>query len=236
MGCSVLQMPRVFWRFLLPVSIFSLYPLFLGSFNSNNIAIPLPALYAKLPAGLFNLITTKLGYPVILMTLVLNMILVRKSNDQNHGRKILRLCKWFGLFALIYILLLPIGGYRENRPNIIRYDTFMPVLIGIIFVAALSTLFLFKALPRKNLNWYIPLIAGILVLFTVNDQPMFQKSDCQRAALQQIESSSADTVKLKSDCDIIYWGKISKPEDSKLVSQMLTKWRITDRNKLFYNE
>jgi len=236
MGCSVLQTPRVFWRFLLPVSIFSLYSLFLGSFNSNNIAIPLPALYLKLPAGLFNLITTKLGYPVILMTLVLNMILVRKSNDQDHGRKILQLYKWFGLFALIYILLLPMGGYRENRPNVIRYDTMMPVLAGIVFLVGLSSMFLFKTLSPNRLRWYVPIIAGVLVLFTVNDQPASRKADSQKAALRQIAESPSDTIGLDPDCNLIYWGKLSKPGDSKLVSRMLTKWRITGHDKLFYNK
>lgn len=236
MGCSVRQVPRVFWRFLLPVSLLSMYSLFLGSFNSNNITIPLPVLYSKLPAGIFNLITTKLGYPVILSTLILNMILVRKSNDQVHGRKILQLCKWFGLFALIYILLLPMGGYRENRPNVIRYDTMMPILTGIVFLVGLSSVFLFKTLPMNRLKWYVLVIAGVLALFTINDQPSFHKADSQKAALRQIAESPSDTIGLPSDCNLIYWGKLSKPEDSKLVSRMLTKWRITDHDKLFYNK
>lgn len=233
---SIIRIPTVFWYCLLPVSLLSLYSLYLGSFNSNNISVPILSLYSKLPAGIANLFFTKLGYPVLFFILATNFLLVKRTHDTVQGRKIIQLFTGLGLFALIYILLLPMGGYRENRPNIIRYDTFMPVLIGMIFVAGLSTLFLFKALERKSLNWYIPLIAGVLVLFTLNDQPLFHKADSQKSALRQIAESPSDTIGLAPDCNLIYWGKLHKPEDSKLVSRMLTKWRITDHDKLFYNE
>ena len=233
---SLSGVPRNYWFYLLPVSLFSLYSLYIGMNNSNNVAIPLSELYARLPGGIYNPVTTKLGFPVLLLCLALNYLLIRKICKAVEGNKILTMFKWIGIFALLYILLLPLGGYRENRPNIIRYDTIMPVTIGLIFMFGISTIFLFKNLAGKQKRWYLPVIFAVLLLFTLNDEPQFDKNKCERIALREISESKSSIVRIQGDCNVLSWERILKPEDSRLKAQLLTIWNVTRENKLFYNE
>jgi hypothetical protein len=58
------------------------------------------------------------------------------------GKKMIRILMWIGIFTFMYIMLLPFGGYRPYRPRIIRYDTFMPVTIALIYYFGASTYFI----------------------------------------------------------------------------------------------
>jgi hypothetical protein len=235
-GNSIITIPKNYWFYLLPVCIFSVYSLFLGRFNANNINIPLSELYSRLPEGIYNLLTKKLGFPVLLFVLGFNAFIISRKFKTTEGKKIVNLFTWIGVFALLYILLLPLGGYRENRPNVLRYDTFMPVTLSLIFMFGLSSLFLIRNLTRKQKYWYLPVICGILLLFTINDEPHFDKNNCEKKALKEISESTTDIVPLKGDCNVLSWGKTKRPEYSQLNIQLLTLWKITNGKKRYYNE
>ena len=232
---SILRIPYKYWFYLLPVCFFSLYSLYIGSYNANNIKIPLSELYSRLPAGIFNPLTKKLGFPVLLLVLALNQILISKYFKTSEGKKITNIFKWIGIFALVYILLLPIGGYREYRPNVLRYDTLLPVTLCLIFMFGITAFFLVKNLSVRHKKWYIPLIIGILLFYTINDEQHFDKNKCERLALKEISESKSDTILLKDDCLVLSWGKIKKPEDSRLISDLLCKWNVTKVRKFYYN-
>jgi len=231
---SILGIPKNYWFYLLPISIFALYSLYLGSYNSNNMPVPLGELYSRIPEGILNPLTKKLGFPVLFFILGLNLVIIGRYYKTAAGKKILRFSKWAGIFALIYILLLPLGGYRENRINIIRYDTVMPVTLTLIFLFGLSALFLFKNLPGMQKRWYIPLICGVLLLYTLNDEPQFDKNRCERMALKVISASPSNVVPLKNDCTVLSWKVILKPEDSRLNARLLIRWKVIEHEKLFY--
>ena len=152
------------------------------------------------------------------------------------GKKILTLFKWIGIFAFLYILLLPLGGYRDYRPNILRYDTIMPITLSLFFIFGISTLYLFKQMTNKQKTWYIPIIFVMLLLFTISDTAEFDTNKCERSALKEISESKDKIVELKCDCNVLAWNKLIKPEDSELQAQLLTIWRITNDNKLYFNK
>jgi len=233
---SIFRIPGNYWFYLLPISMFALYSLYVGMYNSNNINIPLSELYSRLPAGIYNPLTKKLGFPVLFLIIALNYFIISKNYKTTEGKKILNIFKWIGIFALLYILLLPFGGYRDNRPNVIRYDTIMPITLSLIFMFGISTLFLFKNLTSKQKIWYLPVIFGVLLLFTINDEQHFDKNKCERNALKEISESKCNIVRLQNDCAVLSWQKTLKPEYSQLNSQLLTIWKVTKYNKLFYNE
>jgi hypothetical protein len=233
---SIFGIPKLYWFYLLPISIFSIYSLYLGRYNSNNMNIPLNELYSKLPEGIFNPLTKKLGFPILLLSIALNYIIIRTNYKTVEAKKTLSIFKWIGIFTLLYILLLPLGGYRDYRPNVIRYDTIMPITISLIFLFGISSLFLFRHLTSKRKKWYILLVSGVLLFFTINDEQHFDKNTCERRSLKEIANAKSKVVRLQNDCTVLSWQKISKPEDSQLNSQLLTLWKVTKYNKLYYNE
>jgi len=233
---SIILIPKGYWFYLLPISIFSIYSLFIGQYNLNNTNIPLPELYARLPEGIYYQFTQKLGFPLLFMILAININLISRNHNTLEGRKILSIFKWIGLFAAVYILLLPLGGYRIYRPNVLRYDTIIPITLSLFIMFGISTLYLFKNLNSKHKTWYIPLIVSTLLIFTISDKAEFDNNKCERTALKEISESNDKIVELKTDCSVMSWTKILKPEDSELNAQLLTTWRITNDKKLYYNK
>jgi len=235
---TITVIPKSYWFFLLPVSILSVYSLFLSRYNSITIAtqIPLSEMYLKLPEGIYYQFTQKLGFPVLFIILTINTIIISKKFKTVEGKKILNIFKWIGVFSLCYILLLPLGGYRIYRPNILRYDTIMPITLCLIFVFGISTLFIIKSMSNRQKKWYIPIIVGVLFIFTNSDQPRFDKNKCERIALKEIANSKDSVVALHHDCSVVAWGKILNPEDSELNAQLLNIWGVTNEKRLYYNK
>lgn len=233
---SIYRIPKNYWFYLLPICMFSLYSLYIGRYNSNNINIPLSELYSRLPAGIYYPLTKKLGFPVLFLVIALNHFIISRNYKTVEGEKILNIFKWIGIFALLYILLLPLGGYRDYRPNVIRYDTIMPITISLIYIFGISTLFLFKNLTDNQKKWYLPIILGVLLLFIINDEPQFDKNKYERIALKEISESECNIVRLQGDCDVLSWQKTLKPEDSQLNARLLIIWKVTKEKRLFYNE
>jgi hypothetical protein len=112
-----------------------------------------------------------LSLPLLLSAIFLNGIIIRKWFNSGNGKRILQLYKWVGIFAVLYILLLPFGGYRIYRPYIIRYDTVIPVTIALLFIYGLSTLFLMKSLASKTRYVYISGVIVFLLIFKIADKP-----------------------------------------------------------------
>ncbi|MBL0258159.1 MAG: hypothetical protein IPQ03_11820 [Bacteroidetes bacterium] len=81
---GVREIPTHFWFYLIPISLFSLYSLYIGSYNSNNQALPLTDLYSNLPAGIYFQFTQKLGMPILLISILLNIILLKRENKNGE--------------------------------------------------------------------------------------------------------------------------------------------------------
>ncbi len=235
---TILNIPKSYWFYFLPISILSLYSLFIGRNNSFTITykVPLKELYLILPKGIYHEFIYNRGFLFLYIILVINILLISIKYRTTEGKKILTIIKWIVAFAILYFLLLPLGGYRLYRPNILRYDTMMPVTLCLFFMFGITTLFLFRNMANKLLLLYIPTIIIILFIYTYSDQPLFDKNNCERSALKEISESNDTIVKLQHDCTVVAWEKISKPEDSDLNAQLLKIWRITDEKKLYYNK
>jgi hypothetical protein len=233
---TISGIPKNYWFYLLPVSVFALYSLYIGRYNSNNVNIPLSDLYTRLPAGLFYPAVKKLGIPVLTGIIAVNLFFIWNKFKTVDGRKIVALSKWIGVFMFLYVLLLPLGGYRDYRPNVLRYDTMIPVNLSLIFLFGISTYFLLKNINNKQRLWYIPVIVGVLLLFTINDESHFEKNRNERIALNEISISKNEIVPIPREFFVLSWQPIEKPEHSYLNSQLLTIWKITKTNKLYYNK
>lgn len=234
---AISSFPKKYFFFFLPISFFALYSIYIGHYNSisNKNLIPLSELYAKLPAGIYYQFTQKIGFPILFIVLTLNSIFILKLTQDKEGRKILGFLKWTIVFSMIYILLLPLGGYRNYRPNILRYDTILPITIGLIFCFGITSLTLIKTLTKYHLRWYLPLIAIVLFIFTNADAPHFKMNECEKNSLIEISEAKEKIIELKNDCPVLSWKKITRPQDSELNAKLLLKWRIIKEPKLYFN-
>lgn len=230
---------NVMSRFLLTLlSLFTLlclYSLYVGTFNSSNYNqdVPIIERYSRLPAGLFNLLTGKLGWLILLLTVLVNLLIIRHKMLNDTGRKIIQLGGWIGIFALLYILLLPLGGYRSYRSDIIRYDTFIPVTLSMIFLCGASTIVILNHFTGRTRMLYALLPLSLVIIFTVADVTKPNGFTEEYAALNQITAADSDTVNIECDCRIISWNKHDEASVTEMNSKLLHIWRIIPENKVY---
>ncbi len=216
------------------LNLISIYSLYIGRNNSifygNELSIA--DRYGRLPIGLFRLFTDRIGWGILFGFIVVNLLLFKRIKTE-ESLKLIGLYKWILLFSVIYILLLPLGGYKVYRPMIIRYDTFLPVTICVFFVFGSSTFLLLKHLSGKNNSVYLISLILVLAVFTISDEPAFDKNDCEKQALEKISGSDENKVVLHCDCTVISWDKMSDSKNSELIGALLFQWNITDELKTF---
>ncbi|MCB0580614.1 MAG: hypothetical protein KDD10_15045 [Phaeodactylibacter sp.] len=139
-------LPAGYWASMAMLNLLCLYSLYVGTFNiEQNDALGLFGRYAKLPEGLFHQFTRKPGPSVLLLMVLANALLLHYKVKNEQARQALRILRWIGLFSLIYILLLPLGGYRDYRALIIRRDTILPILLALFYFWGLSATLLMLA-------------------------------------------------------------------------------------------
>lgn len=220
------------------ISLLSVYALLIGLNNTifNGETITVAERYLRLPIGIFYVVTGKIGFPILLAVIALNIFLLRKIKQNESVKKALRIFNWIGLFILFYILLLPLGGYKSYRPNILRYDTIIPVTLCLIFMYAMSSYLLLKQFKGKSKVSYILLIIGFSFIFTYADKPEFNKNKEEKIALVKIANSKDKIVFIEQECTVLTWDKITDPNDSKLNGELLYKWGITKEEKRYFQK
>jgi hypothetical protein len=217
------------------ICLYSLYISFANSSIFASINIPIMERYSRLPIGIYNELMNSIAFPILFLVIIINLLIIKFSIKAIDFVKTLKLIKWICLFSLIYIILLPLGGYRTYRPNIIRYDTFMPVTLGIIFIFGISTFFiLYKSFKFKKL--YISFIVAILLIFTIADSPNFEGYNCERNAFEDISTSPNKIVILNCNCSVFDWGKITDYHNSEKQGKALKLLGITKDEKLYYQK
>jgi hypothetical protein len=225
-----------FWTYLMPMGFIALYSLYLGTFNTNNNLFheDTLTLYSRLPKGLAIMYGKPIGVWLLWGLMALNLFLISKKFPSEKGARIVAFAKWSGLFILLYVLLLPLGGYRPYRPNVLRYDSMTPVSISFFLVYGISTIYLLENFTVKLRKRYLLLLGVFTFIFTIKDNPVHLSNEGEQAAMQEIQNSEMDTVKLQTKARVISWSPIYKPESSLKSSKLMKRWNVTNREKLFY--
>lgn len=225
------------WHFIF-VFILCIYSFYIGLNNIENFThtLSLADRYAKIPLGLYNLLTQKIGLPLLLLMIFANLIVIKKMFYSDEGKTILKLSKWIGIFSLLYVCLIPLGGFRIYRPNILRYDTIIPITIALIFLYGLSTYFLLNRF-YQNKKWIYAVITFAFLLIYVNADKL-KDTDyvCERKALTEISLSDKDSILLTDNCSVLAWEKTNTYQKSELNAQLLLYWNITKRKKVWYQK
>ncbi len=239
MGLNVFKhIPKAYSILFVLISLFCIYSLFIGVNNSIFLeeSLPVSTRYLRIPMGIYKILTQKIGFPVLIIAIVINIFLVSRYFKNPETRGMIGFFKWIALFSLLYIILLPFGGYKNYRPNIIRYDTFIPVTIAMVFIYSRSAYYLLQNSVEKFRNLYLVLVILVAFIFSFADKPEFEKNKCEKEALQKMANATEDIVFIDSDCTVLSWNKITDPKKSELNAQLLHKWRITTSKKLYYQK
>jgi len=231
------RLPKAFYFLLMPACAISFYSLFLGFYNVTSEAgsISLTDRFLDFPQGFNSKVFHALGFPVLLIMTGINFILLKRISGSGSNKLISQL-GWIGIFSFLYIVLLPFGGYRPYRPNIIRYDTFMPVTIGLIYFFGASVYFLLKHLDGKQLQYYSSLVIACLLVFTIADLKGLGRNKCEKTAFYKMAESSEKIVALPNGCFVMAWENIYDYKQSENRAELIYRWGITTEKKLFYNE
>lgn len=231
------HVPKKVALFFVPISLLSLYSLWLGSYNADyqEGILTISERYARLPTGVYYQFTQKIGFPILFLLLLINIGLIKKHFYSEEGAKIITSLKWVGIFTVIYILLLPLGGYRPYRPNILRFDTIAPITLCLVYIYGISTYFILQNI-KKYKQPYIILTIVFLGIFINSDISYLNESDCEKQALMTISTSEDAVVGIETNCDVLSWGIITDSNESSLNAALLYFWNITDKEKLYFHE
>jgi hypothetical protein len=172
--------------------------------------------------------------PLLLILIGVNVVLIKKQLHTPEGQKIVCSLKWIGVFAAVYLLLLPMGGYRPYRPNILRYDTFMPITIALLYFYGISSFFLLRNLKLRLRNIYMTGLLAFFAIYLNSDRIETKKYRCERQSLEFLATSSDDITLLPNDCIVMSWDYFPDPQRSEFNAEMLKFWGITKEKKLYY--
>jgi hypothetical protein len=217
-----------------------LYSLYIGRHNTENLmaTLPLAQRYQLVPLGVWDELTSKLGLPLLVIGCLANGQLIRRQLPPTaEAQRIVQVLRYLGWFALIYILLLPLGGYRDYRPLILRHDSILPITVSLIGFYALSSGYLLRQLRGKALRWYTAAVVVVAVIFTNADRKLHLKNNngCERQALAILSRAGrAPVVKLPQECTVMSWSPIIRPYESLTNAEMLKHWGITPSRTLYY--
>ncbi|RYU78422.1 hypothetical protein [Hymenobacter persicinus] len=206
------------------------YSLYIGRYNIENTHThTLKELYALLPKGVYQQLTYDWGLPLLLFVVVVNSRLIHwfvPASDERQ--RILRILRWITVFAVLYTLLLPFGGYRSYRPYLVRNDSILPVLLGIIFAYGLTTYFLLFRLRGYARGIYLALILVLSGTFLYVDKFTAKAPDngCERWSMDQMARSPEPIVHISDRCNVLTWDAKHDPNETELEVKMLQHWNV----------
>ena len=235
------KIDKRFYLFLFPIAFLALYSSFLGTYNNvyADVQLSLIERYRVLPKGIFKSFTT-VSYIIFLVILLSNYLIVSLKYKQDSQAKIIfGLYRFLIVFSVLYIILLPLGGYRPYRPLILRYDTIIPITVLSIITICYTSIFILKKLKTEKSKYYLKFVYPsvfliILCFFLIRNKTYFH-NECEKPSLYIIANAQEDTVVLYNDCRVVGWEPIYNPEESRNYGELLYLWNITDKPKLYYN-
>jgi len=233
---SISRIPKTLMFAFIGITLIALYAYYIGTFNVENInnnTLALSERYVKLAKGLIKIFTVKLGLPIIILAISINIFILKKYNLLKAKHHLFILLLAIIIFSTLYLLLLPLGGYRDYRPYIIRYDTLLPISICLISYCVLTSCYVISILPKRKKRYLVGIIM-VLFVFQLFDEFKSAPNNCEKRMLAEIASSKTSKIKLTENCRVLGWHSFKTPNESKINAEMLYYWKVTDKQILYY--
>ena len=225
---------------LFVLGVLNLYSQYIGRNEAENTHThTLWQLYQMLPGGLYVELIDKWGLSVLILLVVVNGQLIRWTLPRSVDRdRVLAIMRIVGLYAVVFIALIPFGGYRTYRPFLLRGDVVLPVVLGLFFAYGLSSYYLILHLRSRVRAGYLTVLVLFGAYFTYTDVTMLvpTDNDCERWALEQIQASPEPIVHLYVSCNVLSWGMMTDYNASDINAEMLKAWGVTKTKKLYFQQ
>lgn len=235
---SMRQIPKhILFLFIFLISI-ALYSYYLGQFNVENVSnntLSLIERYIKLIQGIFKILTIKIGWILIFFFTLINCFFLKKYGLFNTHHTLFKIFAAIVIFSILYLMLLPLGGFRFYRPYIVRYDTFMPISIALICFFILSCCYVFEVLKERK-QVYIGMLLAVLVVFQFADKFERGSNKCEKRMLNELTTAGKTEIRLSESCSVLSWKTIKNPGESRINAEMLYIWNVTDKPVLYYHK
>ncbi|RZK22692.1 MAG: hypothetical protein EOO56_07620 [Hymenobacter sp.] len=225
------------WSWL---GVLCLYSLYIGRNNSENLTAMLP-LWERIklvPLGIYKEFSPRLGVPLLVLSCLTNVQLIRNFLPASvENERLMRTLRWVGLFALAYVVLLPLGGYRSYRPFILHHDCIVPITVSLVMFYGLSTTHLLLCLRGRARNWYMGAAMLIAAIYLYADRRMLPPSNglLEREALEIINHAGpGPVVQLPREGPVLSWDPITEPLSSLTNAELLQYWNVTKDLKMYY--
>lgn len=229
-----IPVPRVPLVMLGVSVVLSAYSLYLGTFNTSyEEGIPTVwERYARLPMGIMDVLGHDIALTLLLLMASVNAVLLW-STGGHQGRALLRAYVPWLVVAVLYIVLIPLGGWRPYRDNLLRSDTLLPVTFLLLCIVA-SGCWAVQRLPH-GWRWLhlTAVLAGVAVF--VNADLLFDVANaCERRSLQTIHAASGPEAVLKERCGVMSWDEGTPgAAGSELNARLLEMWKVTDHYRTY---
>ena len=235
------RLRKLTWKFFVPVFILvviAAFSTYVGTLNSENFGegIGIFERYQRLPFGLLKMLTSDLGLVMLIGLSMFSSLLILRFSGRIEQKKMRNFGVWILIFSLVYLFLLPLGGFRDYRPDIVRRDSVLPILLLLFIYFGWTALIVLRTIKGRSSKYYTAVLLGVLVIYSIADASKFDKNQCEKICLELIQSSPDKTVRLHEDCTVLSWKKILNPDYSNTNAEMLFHWGITNEVKAYYHE
>jgi len=235
---SVFQIPRPYFIIGIATLLSAVWCYLVGKGNAESYVqqLPLLARYGRLPKGLWNHFSSK-GLWLLSVLIIVNVGILLRRKDEANAKKTLNLLAWVLLFSVIYVLMLPLGGYRFYRPNIIRRDIFSPVLVAMVGVYGITTYYILRTISASYKKYYTGFLAMCLAHYALANTRDIPDNSCERAAIEHIVASKDKIVRLEEQCTIFNWFIVRDYRESAKITRVMKVWgMLKDDDKYFYQD
>jgi hypothetical protein len=214
--------------FVIYAIIWAAYSFWLGRFNTEHGWAELGLLdrYARLWQGIEIMTKPWQGaWFFILPVIVSNVVALLFVGVE---KKYIAIYCALALFVVVWILLLPLGGYRDYRHFIVRRDSLLPVNLVLIYIIAHSTVLLM----RKYATLALPAIV-CAVYFMGVDWVVKPTNKNERVQFTRLITASGPCVALPRDGTLMHWNYESDCQESRWNVVYLKRIGILKRDVLY---
>lgn len=234
---SVSAIPRLHYILGVIVLLSSAYCYYIGLANAESYVqqMPLSVRYSRLPKGLWEHFSTK-GLWLLSLMIIVNAGILYARRDDAKAKRTINLMWWTFLFCTIFVLMLPLGGYRFYRPNIIRRDIFSPALVGMVGFFGISAFYILQTISARYKKIYVAFLTMSLAHFALANTRDIPDNSCERAAIEHVVASKDKIVRLEEQCTIFNWFIVRDYRESEKITRVMNLWGILKEEKYFYQD
>jgi hypothetical protein len=246
-------------RRLLPglglLGLFSIWGMHIATFNSESEAPPsLGFRYRLLGRGLLELLVRSPSpWFVLLAGICLHYrFACRRLGPAELSRLRLHLLSG-GCFSILWLALLPFGGFRSYRPLVLRYDTLLPVTLVAVYLFVLTLRLAVsgaqlgevsgsisvvkrsvRELPLLQKIWIAPALLLGLMLASGKDPGQPLPNTCERRALESLRDGLGEQLGVSRLCTVGTWTveALDDPDYQQALTRLLRRWKIIEPNQI----